>query len=122
MTIIDLLDVWNLHTKNLIKINIDKHQEYSDFVKEQSTNKHFWYAMLWMLSLHNEYSYQAEKPNMEDFFNFVDQHIKNHPDCFKDKTTMLAHELLWKFGAKEFYEAIFNVNTMLSELDRFIKQ
>lgn len=122
MTIVDLLDVWNLHTKNLIKINVDKHQEYSEFVKQQSTNKHFWYAMLWLLSLHNEYNYsKCNLGTMEDFFNFVDNRIKNAPDCFKDKTTMLAHELLWKFGAKQFYESIFNINTMLSELDRFIK-
>lgn len=122
MTIMDLLDEWNLHTRNLIKINIKKHNEYSDFVKKQSLNKHFWYAILWMLSLHNEYGFKKENcGSLEDFFDFVDQCIKETPDCFKDKTTMLAHELLWKYGSRQFYESIFNVNTILSELEHFIK-
>lgn len=123
MTVLDLLDAWDSHTENLIKINIGKHEEYSDFVKEQSTQKHFWFAMLWLFAIQAEYLLEnkGRAANMEGFFVYADKKIKQHPDCFKEKTNMLAHELLWRFGSQSFYESVFNINTILSELDRFIK-
>lgn len=121
LSIVDLLDVWNPHTENLLKINIAKHPQYSQIFKNNCEKKFFWIAILWMLSLNGQFKKLNPQGSINEFFDFVDQNIKKYPDLFKDQEVMLAHQFLWVNGARRAFDCLLQVNSTLFYLEKFLK-